>query len=231
LSLRFNHSRDHLRTIARTTSILTDALPENAELARIPSTWLAIQERAFGSLGVQGFLQLFAQPLVIFAETQWGPKSAPSLNLSRWYRNAPELVPTIETWIEPMTTTRDEIRADGTGDAIPNVSPLLLKKPFVRFDGDHWAATPSAVIRQLHTGVRIRLLRAAAELGRREQKMWEHALGLMIEAWCQQVARWARGSAQCRGAIHVPDQAGREEIDDVVVVDDGLAIQIGRAHV
>jgi hypothetical protein len=224
LALRFNHSRDHLRTIARAASILTDALPANSELARTPATWLAIQERAFGSLGVLGFLQLFAQPLVMFADTQWGPKSVPSLNLSRWYRNAPELLPTVEAWIEPMTTTREEIRASGTGDPIPNVSPLLLKKPFVRFEDDHWAASPSAVMRQLQTGVRVRLLRAAAELGRREQKMWEHALGLMIEAWCQQVARWAASSDQCRGVVHVPNEAGAEDIDDVVVVDNEVAI-------
>jgi hypothetical protein len=228
LALRFNHRRDTLRTLARTQAILRDRAPDQSALARNPQLWLQIQQRAFGGRDLDAYLSLFVHPMSMFAEAHWGsprtPTWAPSIDVTAWYRNAPELIHVVERWLDSMTTTQAELAASRSGSDIPSVPRTLLRAPFVRFGNEYWAASPWSVLRQLHTGVRIRLLMAARDLGSEARAAWEYGFGLLVEQWAQRVAGWARLGRYFRGAMSLPDAAGSEDVEDIVWTDSEFAI-------
>ena len=224
LALRYNHSRDHLREMGRIYDILLRPPPEHCDLGKTPTLWDEIQRGACGGRSLSDYIGLFLHPLMLFAQTRWGDTEAPCLEVGRWYQNSPELVPVVLAWLEPLTTTVDELRAAKQAAIIP-VAPLtLLRKPFVRFGHQYWAATPWAVQRQLHTGVRFRLLQSAKQLGKPHEDAWSYGFGHMTEAYTQRLALSAASTKAFRGRIEIADTPGTGEIDDVIWTDGTVAI-------
>lgn len=224
LALRFNHDRDRLRAIARAYAILTDPPPPHVQLASVPDMWDEIQRAAFSGRTLDEYFGLFVHPMILFSQTLWGEKDAPILDPVQWYQNSPALQQLAQEWLLPLTVTREELAASAGAEPLPTMPTLLLRKPFVRFDDRYWAATPWACNRQLHTGIRHRLLDASKRLGKAHEEAWKFGFGEMVEAWTHKLAASAQQARHFRGRFIIPSRSGTGEVEDVVWTDDNVAI-------
>jgi hypothetical protein len=220
LALRYNHNRDNLRDMARIYGILLEPPPTGTVLEQEPDIWREIQYGACAGRSLEDYIALFLNPIALFARAHWGDTDAPAVDSFQWYKNAPELTLTVEAWFEPLTTTADELRATADGRAVPRSPLVLLRKPFVRFGDQYWAATPWAVSRQLHTGVKFRLLQSAKRISKKAEDAFSYGFGLMTEAWSHRLARSANESPTLNGHFSVSDTAGTSEVEDVVWTND-----------
>jgi hypothetical protein len=225
LALRYNQDRDRLRAITRSYSMLVEAPPTHAQLAKNPQLWLEIQHEACSGHLLDDYFALFMYPMILFSQSVWGQKDVPpQLDVSLWYKNAPQLQPVAHSWIAPLTTTKDELVSAREQSAIPIAPRTLLRKPFVRFGDQYWASSPWACQRQLHTGIRHRLFQAAKRLGRKHEEAWTFSLGDMFEQWAHQMTRSASEGRHMRGTFLVPDEPGRDEVEDIVWTHEKVAI-------
>lgn len=226
---RFNQQNDLLRTITRCAAILQNRPPRGSALSD-SGIWDELERAAFGGSFREFFLS-FVMPLVFQSRSEWGKTSAaglvvnPALAKRCWSAKTTVAQDAAEEFLASLTLSRRDAKSEITrrSNGLPRAPTILLKKPLVDVEDELWAASPSAVQNQLHSGLWARLRRAAKAIG--VEKDWFPAFGLMFESWCQQVAAWSASSASFGGSIHLPSSPGaRDEIEDVVVYDDRAVV-------
>ncbi len=228
---RFNNKPDSLRALVRTYRIF-GRKPSTGSLSD-ESRWKALASLAYQ----EGFEASFeiGLGLVALLAGRWGmldaPDPNPVINVQRALANSRVSQDEFIAALSGVTATRDDLRAEISKrmrpDGLPHSPTALFHTPLVEIEPRRFvAASPWAVIGLLRTGVWARYLAASKRLDpRKGAQEWLSGFGYMFEDWCREVASSAAESSERRATIILPSAPGApDEVEDVVIVDDGVAV-------
>jgi hypothetical protein len=228
---RFSSKPDVLRAVIRTQRIF-GRRPSTGSLAD-EARWKDLSAVAFPG-GFEAFFEV-GLGLLAMVSNSWGRKGAkqqhPVINprnfLARSTVSESEFNTALEGFIAGRAALRSAIAKRVSADGLPHSPSALFHTPLVELEpGTLVAASPWAILGLLRTGVWARYLAAAKKMDpRKGAEEWLSAFGYMFEDWCRDLATEAVRSARCHARVILPSTPGAtDEIEDVVVVDDGVAV-------
>src|SRR5712664_363032 len=228
---RFSSKPDVLRAVVRTRRIF-GRKPSTGSLAD-EERWNALSSVAFPG-GFDAFFETGLGLLAMLAN-RWGHGDAkqanPLVNVGQFVGQSGVSVSEFNSAVAGFKSQRDDLRAAIArrlrADGLPHSPSALFHTPLVEIEPDILvAASPWAITGLLRTGVWARYLAAAKKIDpRKGADEWLSAFGYMFEDWCRDLAREAAVASSHRAKVILPSKPGAsDEIEDIVVVEDGVAV-------